>query len=136
MNQSTPEKNQGESDDEMQLYTVDEETNVLIHYIPEKFWEIDGYEEIISNILEANDVKNVRNMRNRALVRNGYYFDGERLVITLSGFPQKGRPGSYLVRNERGVFIIMSTKNLLETYPQFKTTVELDLERSKRCHTS
>ena len=98
--------------------------------------EIDGYTEIISNILEANNVKNVKNMRNRALVRNGYCFEGERLVITLSGFPQKGRPGSYLVRNERGVFIIMSPKNLLETYPKFKTTVELDLERSKRCHTS
>ena len=71
MNQSTPEKNQGESGDEMELYTVDEETNVLIHYIPEKFWEIDGYEEIISNILEANNVQNVRNMRTRAVVRNG-----------------------------------------------------------------
>ena len=132
MNQSTPEENQGESADEMKLYDIDDSTGVLIHYIPEKFWEIDGYEEIISNLLEINGVKNVRNMRNRALVRNGYYFEGERLVITLSGFPQKGRPGSYLVRNERGVFIIMSQKNLLETYPQLKVNVERDLERANR----
>lgn len=104
----------------MEIITTE---NLEIIPLPSDYGEDAVFREELETWFSTQPIRNVSGIRNIAMHRNGYYFTDKGVVITLSGFVQKAKPGSYLVLNDRGVIVVMSKKILQSTYPKIKVAL-------------